>query len=62
MSFLGIDVAKPQLELACRPSGEAGRVTNDEEGSAIGRLYLTVIRSLSCCLTRCEAAAAALTS
>jgi transposase len=44
MSFLGIDVAKAQLELACRPSGEAGRVTNDEEG----------IREL---VARCEALA-----
>jgi transposase len=31
-SFLGIDVAKAQLEFACRPSGEAGTVANEEGG------------------------------
>jgi transposase len=32
MSFIGIDVAKAQLEFACRPSGETGTVANDDEG------------------------------
>jgi transposase len=32
MSFIGIDVAKAQLEFACRPSGETGAVQNDEGG------------------------------
>jgi transposase len=32
MSFIGIDVAKAQLEFACLPSGETGRVRNDEAG------------------------------
>ncbi len=32
MSFIGIDVAKAQLEFACRPSGETGAVANDETG------------------------------
>jgi transposase len=32
MSFIGIDVAKAQLEFACLPSGETGRVRNDETG------------------------------
>jgi transposase len=42
MEFIGIDVAKAQLEFACRPSGETGRVTNDDPG----------IRDL---VTRCHA-------
>jgi transposase len=32
MSFIGIDVAKAQLEFACRPSDETGAVPNDEAG------------------------------
>ena len=32
MSFVGIDVAKAQLEFAVRPSGEPGTVANDEAG------------------------------
>jgi transposase len=32
MSFIGIDVAKAQLEFADRPSGERGAVPNDEDG------------------------------
>jgi transposase len=42
MSFIGIDVAKAQLEFACRPSGDAGSVANTEEG----------VRAL---LARCQA-------
>jgi transposase len=34
MSCIGIDVAKAQLEFACRPSGETGRVPNDQVGIA----------------------------
>lgn len=34
--FIGIDVAKAQLEFACRPNGEAGAVPNDDGG--IGEL------------------------
>ncbi len=34
MSFIGIDVAKVQLEFACRPGGETGTVANDERGIA----------------------------
>jgi transposase len=32
MLFIGIDVAKAQLEFACRPSGETGTVPNAEDG------------------------------
>jgi transposase len=32
MSFIGIDVAKATLDYACRPSGEAGTVPNDDPG------------------------------
>jgi len=42
MLFIGIDVAKAQLEFACRPSGETGTVPNVDEG----------IREL---VTRCQA-------
>jgi transposase len=42
MEFIGIDVAKAQLEYGCRPSGETGCVTNDDPG----------IRDL---VTRCHA-------
>jgi transposase len=47
MSFIGIDVAKAQLEFACRPIGETGIVTNDDPG----------IRAL---VTRCQGLAPAL--
>jgi transposase len=32
MSFIGIDVAKATLDYACRPTGEAGTVPNDDQG------------------------------
>ena len=32
MLFIGIDVAKAQLEFACRPSGATGTVPNDDTG------------------------------
>jgi transposase len=32
MLFIGIDVAKAQLEFACQPSGETGTVPNAEDG------------------------------
>jgi len=32
MLFIGIDVAKAQLEFACRPTGETGTVPNAEAG------------------------------
>jgi transposase len=32
MEFIGIDVAKAQLEYVCRPSGETGTIANQEEG------------------------------
>jgi transposase len=32
MSFIGIDVAKAQLEFVGQPSGEAGTVANDDRG------------------------------
>jgi transposase len=32
MEFIGIDVAKAQLEFACRPSGETGTVLNEDGG------------------------------
>jgi transposase len=32
MSFIGIDVAKAQLEFACRPTGETGAMPNAEAG------------------------------
>lgn len=47
MSFIGIDVAKAQLEFACRPSGETAAVLNDEDG-----IHALVVR--------CQAAAATL--
>lgn len=34
MMFVGIDVAKAQLDVALRPSGETWRVSNDESGIA----------------------------
>jgi transposase len=47
MSFIGIDVAKAQLEFASRPSGEAGTVANDEAG-------------IAALVARCQAAGAGL--
>jgi len=47
MSFIGIDVAKAQLEFVVRPSGETGTVPNDDAG-------------ISALLTRCQALAPAL--
>jgi transposase len=47
MSFIGIDVAKAQLEFASRPSGEAGTVANDEAG-------------IAALMARCQAAGAEL--
>ncbi len=47
MSFIEIDVAKAQLEFACRPSAETGTVANDEGG----------VREL---VARCQALAPAL--
>lgn len=47
MSFVGIDVAKAQLEFAVRPTGETGTVPNDDAG----------IRALG---TRCQGFAPAL--
>jgi transposase len=41
MSFIGIDVAKAQLEFAVRPSGETGVVANDDAG-------------ISALVTRCQ--------
>lgn len=32
MSFIGIDVAKATLDYACRPSGEAATLPNDDQG------------------------------
>jgi transposase len=33
MLFIGIDVAKAQLEFTCRPSGETGTVPNHDQGT-----------------------------
>lgn len=52
MSFIGIDVAKAQLEFACRPAGETGRVPND--GSGVAEL-LAHCRALAPTLIVCEA-------
>ena len=52
MLFIGIDVAKAQLEFACRPSGETGTVANDEPG--IGELVARC-RTLAPTLLVCEA-------
>ena len=35
MSFIGIDVAKAQLEFACLPTDETGVVANDERGIGV---------------------------
>jgi transposase len=32
MEFIGIDVAKAQLEFTCRPRGETGMVPNEDQG------------------------------
>jgi transposase len=52
MSFIGIDVAKAQLEFACRPSGETGGVPNEERG--IAELVVRC-RALAPTLIVCEA-------
>jgi transposase len=52
MSFMGIDVAKAQLEFACRPSGETGRVPNEEPGIAE---LVARCRALAPTLLVCEA-------
>jgi hypothetical protein len=45
MSFIGIDVAKAQLEFAVHPSGETGTVPNDDAGihllAAAGAVWWT---------------------
>ena len=52
MSFIGIDVAKGQLEFACRPTDETGAVANDERG--IGELVARC-QALTPTLIVCEA-------
>jgi transposase len=52
MSFIGIAVAKAQLEFACRPSGETGAVPNDETGI---HTLLVRCRALAATLIVCEA-------
>ena len=52
MSFIGIDVAKAQLEFACRPGGETGGVPNEERG--ITELVVRC-RTLAPTLIVCEA-------
>ena len=52
MSFIGIDVAKAQLEFACRPSGETGAVPNDETGI---HTLLVRCQKLAATLIVCEA-------
>jgi transposase len=52
MSFIGIDVAKAQLEFACRPGGETGRVPNEERD--IAELVVRC-RALTPTLIVCEA-------
>jgi transposase len=52
MSFIGIDVAKAQLEFACRPSGETGGVPNEERGIAE---LVARCRTLAPMLVVCEA-------
>jgi transposase len=52
MSFIGIDVAKAQLEFACRPTDETGAVPNDQDG--IGAL-VTRCQALTPTLVVCEA-------
>ena len=50
MSFIGIDVAKAQLEFADRPSGERGAVPNDEDG-----IHALVAHCQAATLVVCEA-------
>ena len=52
MSCIGIDVAKAQLEFACRPGGETGAVTNDEGGI---RTLVERCQRLAATLIVCEA-------
>jgi transposase len=52
MSFVGIDVAKAQLEFACRPTDETGVVRNDDHGI---RELVTRCQALTPTLTVCEA-------
>lgn len=52
MSFIGIDVAKAQLEFASRPAGEIGTAANDERG--IGELVARC-QALTPTLIVCEA-------
>ena len=52
MSFIGIDVAKAQLEFAARPSGETGTVPNDEDGI---RVLVERCQALATTLLVCEA-------
>ena len=52
MSFIGIDVAKAQLEFASRPQEETGAVPNDDHG--IGEL-VTRCQALTPTLVVCEA-------
>jgi transposase len=52
MSYIGIDVAKAQLEFACRPGEETGTVANDERG--IGEL-VGRCQALTPMLIVCEA-------
>jgi transposase len=52
MSFIGIDIAKAQLELACRPTAETGTFSNDERG--IGELVARC-QALTPTLIVCEA-------
>ena len=52
MSFIGIDVAKAQLEFACRPQEDTGTVPNNDHG--IGEL-VTRCQALTPTLVVCEA-------
>ena len=52
MEFIGIDVAKAQLEFACRSSGETGSRPNDEEGI---RELVARCQALAPTLIVCEA-------
>jgi transposase len=52
MSFIGVDVAKAQLEFACQPSGATGRVLNEEAGVAA---LVARCRALQPTLIVCEA-------
>ena len=52
MSFIGIDVAKAQLEYASRPSNQAGTVPNDESGI---RELVARCQALTPTLVVCEA-------